>query len=88
LMDEKDFAMALGGGLPSLNDEALNRLADLVASRLAGLKIGTFPSQGRDHRFESGMRYQTSSPASASEIVPIKSYSRLPKRKIRLSRMG
>ena len=56
-MVEKDLTTASKGGLPALSDETLNRLADLVASRLAGLKTGTLPSQGRDHGFESRMRY-------------------------------
>ena len=56
-MSEKDLLNVSGGGLPALSDEALDRLAELVASKLAGLKIGTLPSQGRDHGFESRMRY-------------------------------
>ena len=57
-MSESDFAPAPGGALPSRSDEALARLADMVAARLAGLKAGARPSQGRDHGFESRMRYQ------------------------------
>jgi|WetSurMetagenome_2_1015567.scaffolds.fasta_scaffold1677013_2 hypothetical protein len=49
--------MAEEGALPFISDETLARLADMVALRLAGLKTGTLPSQGRDHGFESRMRY-------------------------------
>ena len=56
-MDEYNFGTVPGGALPTLSDEALARLADMVAARLAGLKIRTLPSQGRDHGFESRMRY-------------------------------
>ncbi len=58
LMAEQNRSPASWGSLPSLNDEALNRLADLVVSRLTEQKLWRLPSQGRDHGFESRMRYQ------------------------------
>ena len=58
LMPEQNSLPASWGSLPALNDEALNRLADLVVSRLTEQKNWRLPSQGRDHGFESRMRYQ------------------------------